>query len=308
MTLKVNAEAAHCVLCWGEDLRRIYIHETGLPLWQCGHCGLSFFLQEEKERRDYWATGGSQHNLEVYTDPAVLREERARFKGHLALIEREVPVGRLLDYGCGIGTFLGCARARGWEAYGLDISESAVAYARSQGLAAWTLADEQAPPNSGGFLADVVTMWDVIEHVDDPHKTLRFISSRLRAEGLLFLETPAAEYLAKSWSLRLYRLSRGRLDWVRYFFYPDHRYYFTKETLTQLLERNGFEIIWVRRATTSTAKVVKKLRRVHRRGFLETTLARLILTLTRLLGGNKLLVCARKTQALGKPMGRNPAS
>lgn len=298
-------EGARCVLCGGEALQKIYVHETGLPLLQCGNCGLLFFPRGEEER-DYWSTGGSQHNLEVYTDPAVLRDERARFEGYLDLIEKEVLVGRLLDYGCGIGTFLECARARGWEAYGLDVSERAVVYARSQGLAAWTLTDEQAPLERG-FLVDVVTMWDVIEHVDDPPETLRFISSCLRAEGLLFLETPATEYFGKRWSLRLYELSRGRLDWARYFFYPDHRYYFTKETLTQLLEKDGFEIIWVRRATTSVAKVVEKLRRVHRRGLLETALARLILKLTHLLGGNKLLVCARKNSTW-QPMGRNPAS
>lgn len=286
------AEAIHCSLCGSRHPETVYIHETGLSLWRCRDCGLLYFAVPDEERPDYWSTGGSRHNLEVYSDPAVLRADRARFHRYLERMEREIPKAsrRLLDYGCGTGTFLECALERGWEACGLDISEEAVRRARSRGLPAWTLGEA---PRELDAPFDAVTLWDVLEHLDDLHGTLHSLSSFLRAGGRLFVETPDARYVLRRWSLSLARWTRGRLNGARFFFYPDHRTYFSEATLSRLLDKHGFRVDWIGRTTTPPRKVVQKLRRVHRTAVGWALLAWIVLRLTRLLGGNKLLVCAR---------------
>jgi len=218
------------------------------------------------------------------------------YSGYLSWLETEIGIGKLIDYGCGIGTFIDLAQARGWKVYGLDSSEVTVEYARARGLPAWTVDEWTAagPAQEEKGMVDVVTMWDVIEHVEDPPKILQFISSLLRDEGILLLETPSANYLPKRLSLCLTRLSRGRINLARFFFYPDHRFYFTLQTLRQLLENCGFQLIWARKATTPRAKIMHTLRKVHRAGGLTQTLAWLTLQITRLFGGNKIIICTRK--------------
>jgi 2-polyprenyl-3-methyl-5-hydroxy-6-metoxy-1,4-benzoquinol methylase len=292
--------AWNCKLCGGGELERLYTHQSGLPLLACRNCGLLFFPSAPGKEREYWSTGGSRHNVEVYTDPAVLRLDRVRFTRYLRLIDAESPRGKLLDYGCGVGTFLKCARDRGWEAYGLDISERAVSHARACGLPVWTLEEHLRgeAPTAQPSAFDVVTMWDVLEHVEDPHGTLQLVASLLKEGGVLFLETPTVDYPLRRWSLRIARLTQGRLDWARFLFYPDHALYFSERTLSQLLQAHGFRVMWVRRVTTSPQKVMHKLRLVHRSGMWLSTAAWLILRLTQILGGNKLLVCARKDQPI----------
>ncbi len=292
--------AWNCKLCGGGELERLYTHESGLPLLACRNCGLLFFPSAPGKEREYWFTGGSRHNVEVYTDPAVLRMDRVRFMRYLRLMDAESPRGKLLDYGCGVGTFLKCAQDRGWEAYGLDISERAVSHARACGLPVWTLEEHLRgeAPTAQASAFEVVTMWDVLEHVENPHGTLQLVASLLKEGGVLFLETPTVDYPLRRWSLRIAQLTQGRLDWARFLFYPDHTLYFSEATLSQLLQAHGFRVIWAKRVTTSPQKVMRKLRLVHRSGVWLSTAAWLVLRLTRILGGNKLLVCARKDQPI----------
>src|SRR4029079_10134723 len=60
-------------------------------------------------------------------------DERS-FARRIALIDRWKNPGRLLDLGCGPGTFSVAARARGWTTLGLDINATSVAHCRSRGL------------------------------------------------------------------------------------------------------------------------------------------------------------------------------
>ena len=295
--MNINQES--CRLCQGNQLQCVYTHATGLPLVRCAHCGLIFFLFREEDRGqipDYWTTGGSRHNLEVYSDPKVIKEATRTYSRHLSWLETEIGIGKLIDYGCGIGAFIDLAQARGWKVYGLDGSEMAVEYARARGLPAWTVDEWTAaePVRAGKGMVDVVTMWDVIEHVEDPPKVLQSISFLLRDEGILLLETPSANYLPKRLSLWLTRLSRDKIDLGRFFFYPDHRFYFTPKTLRQLLKDCGFHVIWNKRVTSPRTKIMRKLRKVHRAGRLTQALVWLTLQITKLLGGNKIIICARK--------------
>ncbi len=99
-----------------------------------------------------------------------------------------VPVGRLLDIGAGIGTFLAIARDRGWEAEGTEVSTTAIAHARERyGLEIRKGSLEDAAP-PGPY--DMISMWHVIEHVPDPMRTLRFCHGILTERGRIVLALP----------------------------------------------------------------------------------------------------------------------
>jgi 2-polyprenyl-3-methyl-5-hydroxy-6-metoxy-1,4-benzoquinol methylase len=147
--------------------------------------------------------------------------------------------GRLLDVGCGLGYFVRRAAAvEGWSADGYEISPEAVAFARERlGLATVHCGKVEASDFAPGSF-DIITLWDVIEHIPDPDPLLSYLCSLLTPDGLLCMHTPnAAIQLPKA---RLKRLVRGMRPGFHYLEAKDHVNLYKVSTLRRVLERNGF--------------------------------------------------------------------
>lgn len=99
--------------------------------------------------------------------------------------------GRLLDVGCGNGSFLRIARSCGWSAVGVDPDPRAVAGCRAQGFEVLCGGIEQLAGQENRF--DVITLNHVIEHLHDPVSILAGCHELLKPGGRLWLETPNIE-------------------------------------------------------------------------------------------------------------------
>ena len=135
---------------------------------------------------------------------------------------------RLIDIGGGSGAFAVAAARRGWVASAVDpaldigsLENSAVQGYR--GLLSQV-------PNSEQF--DIATIWDVIEHVEEPFEFLLDIRKRLCSGGFLVLST--GNYKSVD------RLSAGKQHWM---YQLDHRWYFSPESIGRLLSLTGFEVV-----------------------------------------------------------------
>lgn len=284
-----------CDLCGGGDLEFLVTQPLvgHGRLRRCQTCGLVTLSREAPVPADYWEEDAC--GLDVYGDPAYLAEVERRYRQYLALIAAlHRGPGVLLDAGCGPGNFLRVARALGWKVYGVDISEKAAAQARTFGLEVETAHIEKVPWPDQFF--DVITLWDVIEHLDSPRRAVEAAYRKLRRGGVLFLETPDEGFWIRRVLVAAHRMSAGRIQLSRYFYYPDHCVYFTATTITALLTKIGFRILRVVRDVTPISKAYLKI------SPWAFPLKRLILTalpltfgiLTRLGKGNKLIVLARK--------------
>jgi len=120
----------------------------------------------------------------------------------LARIEGEVGLGRLLDVGCGVGRFLLVARQRGWEAVGLDVAPAAVGRAAATSGATVLQGDLSRTRPDGMAQVDVVTMWDVLEHLVDPVGDLGRARNWLRPGGLIVIQTQNANSVTSGWMRR----------------------------------------------------------------------------------------------------------
>jgi 2-polyprenyl-3-methyl-5-hydroxy-6-metoxy-1,4-benzoquinol methylase len=164
-----------------------------------------------------------------------LRDEaniRKTFAGRLKRLERYVQPGRLLDVGCAAGFFLDVAHERGWQVEGMDVSSFAVEYARNRfgyDVRHGSLTDLDFP--AGAY--DLVTMWDVIEHVPDPMAYVRKAASLVRPGGVFALATPDVDSVPA-------RLTGAR--WVGYKLSEEHVYYFSTKMLARMLDEAGFEV------------------------------------------------------------------
>ena len=145
-------------------------------------------------------------------------------------VERACPNGgRLLDVGCGTGSFLHQLGAgRILQGFGVDFNQRALAVARSQELMVWRgLSDALSVPTA---CCDVVTLWEVLEHVANLQATLIEIHRVLRPNGWLLISTPNCESL----QARLWHAHWGSWD------IPRHLQIFTIASLSQLLKETGF--------------------------------------------------------------------
>jgi len=143
--------------------------------------------------------------------------------------------GRLLDVGCGPGGNLNNLQEQGWDVYGIELSEAAVARARAvvgDRVHCGTLAT--APFEEESF--DVIFMSHSLEHVFDPVQELRRVRKLLKAEGRLIIAVPNVD------SLEAKLFSRWWIHWDP----PRHLYHFSKKTLIRLLEQAGFHVLRLR--------------------------------------------------------------
>ena len=266
-----------CKLC-GEMAAEPSYALTDSVIYSCQNCDFHFLNQldcmSEKLRNKTRLNEKSRQYIESrINESAQLHPKR------IELVCNHVdPSGsKALDIGAGLGQFQLLLNSQGAEVQGIEPSNVRREYAREKfGI---NLHRELVDSNywQTGFTQyfDLITLWDVIEHVDFPHETLETAINLLKPGGFLFLDTPSREVLSYKLSQRLYRFSSGKMSLFLPSFYSTapygHKQIFTWQQLTGLLENLGLEVIFTTHSYT-----------------------------TNLLRGNKIILGCQKTAGLRK--------
>jgi len=187
-----------------------------------------------------------EHYTEAYADSDgwLQRMSLGRhwvFPAGLAMLKRLGACGKLLDIGCSVGLFLNAARQEGFDVAGVELSPEPARFARQHfQLDVFCGTLESAPWGDGSF--NVVTLWDVREHLPDPRATLQQVARILRPGGHLAIRVPDGEFhLWKTFFLRPW--FGHRFIWMEV---PNHLNHFRPRTLRRLLEETGFDVLHVR--------------------------------------------------------------
>jgi len=169
----------------------------------------------------------------LQTLPRVKRWKKQRaVKTLVRFVSRYRTSGRLLDIGCGTGEFLYEMQKLGWKVEGVEPNERVATIARRYyGLKIFVgpVEEFESPPET----YDLITMWDVLEHVSSPLSTLRRIYDWLSNSGFLIFSTPNI----KSFDALLF--GKWWIGWDA----PRHLYLFPPITLTRLLSQTGFRVL-----------------------------------------------------------------
>jgi SAM-dependent methyltransferase len=218
-------ELSYCNVCGGALKMRfaaVLDPQTGeqFSITECEACGLGHTTPQPLNFPPYYGPTyhGGRHG---FTARYCVRR-RLRL---LASVAGDAGRGRrLLDVGCGDGTFLLGAREIGWSVMGTELNP---ARARSLGLFPVHETIEEAREHAP---FDCITLWHSLEHIRDPRATLRSLAGILAPGGLLVVAVPDAEGL----QARLFGPSWFHLD------VPRHLYHFGRRSLNALLEAEGF--------------------------------------------------------------------
>jgi SAM-dependent methyltransferase len=239
----IEWEEPDCLLCgrrnWSPLVEAPDTTAGGSGLWfavvQCQECGLCFTSPRPN------AETLGQFYPAVYRPhrTSALRRRRwlPRWFGGKRPRRKERQVlawqgqGRLLDFGCGGGSFLARMHQQGWQVTGVDISTAAVQRIRTElGLRVFvgTLPHPQFCP--GSF--DIITMWHSLEHVHAPLEVLHEAHRLLVPGGKLLVAVPNIDSLPFRW----FGSAWYGLD------LPRHLTHFAPWTLHLMLERSGFRV------------------------------------------------------------------
>lgn len=140
------------------------------------------------------------------------------------------PPGRLLDVGCGSGAYGASLIRLGWQVDGIEPNADAAARARQHGLNVQAVPIEAATLPAASY--QVITLWHVLEHLDNPVQALQLLRPSLRDDGLLMVEVPN-------------RAGWGAALTGEYWYHwdlPRHRLHFTPASLRLVLEKAGFRV------------------------------------------------------------------
>ncbi|MBX3464928.1 MAG: methyltransferase domain-containing protein [Planctomycetes bacterium] len=235
----------HCQLC-GSTARDRRFQDGPFEVMTCRDCGLVYVTPRlhgqallDVYGEGYWKSDNpKQRGYADYARESALYLRT--FEKRMALVQRWLPANaRVLDVGCAAGYFLRVAQRHGHDVHGVELSPAiaheAIAALGADRIHVGTLDAAIPAMNYAPASFDLITLWDVIEHVPDPQAVLRRIRELLRPHGHLLLET---QNVASRWARLL-----GR-RWHHYK-HAEHLYHFTPATIRRLLADCGFRTVEV---------------------------------------------------------------
>lgn len=214
-----------CLICESTRLKQMANYYEKHGLIKCQSCGLVFMerIPSPSELNSHYAQYA--YKSDAYLSPLTVDS----YNLLLDEFEHYRMSNQILDVGCGRGFFLQEAKKRGWQVHGTEYSETAVQICSQEGLDVKQGKLDPSIFDRTDF--DIITSFEVLEHINNPNEELQNINSLLRKGGLFFCTTPNFNSL-----LRFYL--KADYDVINY---PEHLTYYTKGTLNKVLKQNGFK-------------------------------------------------------------------
>ncbi|MDR2759773.1 MAG: methyltransferase domain-containing protein [Spirochaetaceae bacterium] len=188
-----------CPVCGGGGCRdhRVLARFPRRTYRSCPRCGMVYMLRLSKPsikyETDYFFGEYKQQYGKTYLEDFsnLVRMGKIRLRRIQSLLSRPEEK-MLLDLGCAYGPFLTAARDGGFSPVGMDPAEDAIRYVRDElGFSAFQGLFPELPPEFQNHSFDVITLWYVIEHFEDPRRALREINCLLKPGGVLAFATPS---------------------------------------------------------------------------------------------------------------------
>jgi len=219
----------HCVVCQrpADGFR---------PFWPrlkqcsaCGHCMADLNICEVVPSKIYDRSYflGSEYADYLRDRPVLERHFRDRLRD----VMRFRRDGDLIEIGCAYGFFLGLAR-QAYRVRGYEIADEPAAYAREH-LGVDARCEDFVDARVESESADIVVLWDAIEHLSRPDLTINKVAQVLRSGGFVFLTTGDIGSI----------VARIRREKWRLIHPPTHLHYFNRNTITRLLQNAGLRTL-----------------------------------------------------------------
>lgn len=217
-------------------LKDEFLTKEDFHICECLNCGLLYTMpRPDKDKIGAYykseAYYSHQENKKGFIPKVYERVKSINLKHKYRLATNGMQPGKLLDIGCGVGDFLHTAEMHGWECIGVEPSEDAKAIAQKRMKGKIIVSEELEGFPDGAF--DVITMWHVLEHVDDLKWQVPQLQRLVKPSGRVVIAVP--NY--KSYDGQFYKEHWAAYD------VPRHLNHFNRITLSKTFKTSGLELV-----------------------------------------------------------------
>lgn len=233
---KKYSKKIDCPLCHYKKYHGLFI-KNGYTFVRCLRCTLVYVnpqidqtlihnLYKKSRASDLWA------KIMSFTEEKKWKTEY--YNGHIKLINKYTTrskTKRLLDVGCGMGHFMEIANRDGWQVEGIELNKRSVEYIKKKyGFRIYQEEIRHAPLKDDHY--DVITMYGILEHLNDPFQAVKTLYKKLKKGGILMAITPNVHSLYSLFLRDKSNTFDGR----------NHLIYFSPKTLHKLFADSCFKI------------------------------------------------------------------
>ena len=205
-------------------------------IYECLKCGLLYTEPRPNKESigNYYKSEeyySHQENKKGFIPRIYERIKAINLKHKYKIATQDINIGQLLDIGCGVGDFLHTAEQHGWECTGVEPAEEAIEIAKKRTKA--KLISSEDLQNIENETFDVITMWHVLEHVDNLKWQIEQLFRLVKTNGRVVIAIPNyksadAEYYKEKWAA---------------YDVPRHLNHFNKEVISKIFKMSGFDLI-----------------------------------------------------------------
>jgi 2-polyprenyl-3-methyl-5-hydroxy-6-metoxy-1,4-benzoquinol methylase len=226
-------EDISCTVCGNSNPEKFELkyQKENFAVVTCSNCGFYFIPPYYRKQIAYTQYKNADVTAAVRAGNnwVKIQRHKLRFK----FIQKFVESGKLFDLGAGWGHFMLAGKELGYDVYGVEISEQPYLYCVNDLKLPVDHIDFFEMDESKKF--DVITMWDVLEHIDKANEFVAKCSKLTKPGGYLILQVPQIDsFFAK----------RHKDNWKMMGL--DHVNYFGKETIKKILANNGYEVVKIK--------------------------------------------------------------
>lgn len=215
-----------------------------LYLCICSKCSFVFDKRIPSEEELY-----EHYKVYAYSNIKPISKETIKsYNKLLDEFEKYRISGNILDMGCGQGDFLIEAKKRNWKVYGTEYSQAAVKLCESRNIEMYQGdLDKNIFPDIN---FDVITSFEVIEHINNPQELMIVVEKKLKGNGLFYCTTP-------NFNALLRYLEKDKFKMI---VYPEHISFYTKKSLQFLGNKYNFKALSVLTTGIDIARLVEVLK------------------------------------------------
>ena len=227
-----------CLLCNSDKLSPLRGYEAHY-LHKCSNCGFVFCYRIPTQQELVAHYDLYPRSNEI--SPITIK----RYEGLLESFEKYRKTNNLIDVGCGDGYFLQVAKQRGWNVFGTEFTDRAIEVCSGKGIS--MKQGKLDANNYGESFFDIVTSFEVIEHINNPIEDVGSFNKILRPGGAVYVTTPNFNSVSRD-------LLGAKWNVIEY---PEHLSYYTASTIRKLFKSQRFRTISV----STTGLSIDRLRR-----------------------------------------------
>lgn len=217
-------------------LKDYFLSQEEFDIFECPQCGLLYtaprpspdVIGKYYQSDEYYS---HQQNNKGFIPRIYEKVKSVNLRNKVAIALQDMPCGSLLDIGCGVGDFLCQVKKNHWNVLGIEPSETAQAIAESR------LGFRPLVPEASSSLPassfDVITLWHVLEHIEDLHFQTSELVRLLKPGGRLVIALPNYQ----SFDCQYFKDKWAAWD------VPRHLQHFSPETLKRMMVSLGFSYL-----------------------------------------------------------------